>query len=412
MTTYAATVLADSPLAYWRLGDGLTFVAADSSGNSRDSSYGTTSGGAAGLLIGDADGCRDSVGCTIADAAWMNVNSISLELWVNLNAANFNKGLFSRFNTGGGQDWLIWMNVTGTGKIGVRFINAAGSQVNLEWSTTPTPGTTYHVVATYTSGSAILYINGVAVDTQTSLTGNLRQSACAIDVGTYSSGGTFGANSKFDEAAIYDGVLSPTRVLAHYNAGINPTTVIEGTASATFGFTATVAGASVTLGSASGSFALTGTAQGVPTTHSVVGGTFTFTGAASGFRSTGSSASALFSFNGSVEGHRTGFGAASAAFAFVATANGDVVFYDFIPPGYEEPVRVEGNLFVKAPRTMSVIRVSGELALVKSPFVSQLVGDEGVDWFLGGRIYTVSAAVAAELVAAGYTVTNHEFVVV
>jgi len=53
----------------------------------------------------------------------------------------------------------------------------------------------------------------------------------------------------------------------------------------------------------------------------------------------------------------------------------------------------------------SVVRVGGLLVLHPYPLNSELLPlTEGVDYFLGGRTYTVSDETAAELVAAGFTV--------
>lgn len=54
---------------------------------------------------------------------------------------------------------------------------------------------------------------------------------------------------------------------------------------------------------------------------------------------------------------------------------------------------------------LSVIKVSGHyvnrLVLAEDDLISLV---QGVDWFLGGHIYDISEAVAADLVADGYTV--------
>ncbi len=51
--SYSASVLADSPLAYWRLGEASGTTAADASGNGRTGSYlNTPTLGAAGALAG------------------------------------------------------------------------------------------------------------------------------------------------------------------------------------------------------------------------------------------------------------------------------------------------------------------------------------------------------------------------
>jgi hypothetical protein len=55
--------------------------------------------------------------------------------------------------------------------------------------------------------------------------------------------------------------------------------------------------------------------------------------------------------------------------------------------------------------TFSVVRKNGTLTQVKSPSNTELLdaGEEGRDWFLGGRIYTVPQDVAHELTTAGFT---------
>lgn len=52
----------------------------------------------------------------------------------------------------------------------------------------------------------------------------------------------------------------------------------------------------------------------------------------------------------------------------------------------------------------SVLRRNGAFATVPYPWLGELIGKEGEDWFLGGRTYTVTDAIAAELENAGYTV--------
>lgn len=55
------------------------------------------------------------------------------------------------------------------------------------------------------------------------------------------------------------------------------------------------------------------------------------------------------------------------------------------------------------PRGLSVVKVAGHYTTVDTPYAATLVGTEGVDWFLGGHVYTVTSAVATALNADGYT---------
>ena len=105
---YASTVLADSPAAYWRLGEGSGSSAADSSGNGNGGSYsgGVTLGAPA--LINDPntsasfDGNDDRM--YFSDSASLSPTAaISLEAWVRPNvvptAAGSGWHLISKWNT-------------------------------------------------------------------------------------------------------------------------------------------------------------------------------------------------------------------------------------------------------------------------------------------------------------------------
>lgn len=50
----------------------------------------------------------------------------------------------------------------------------------------------------------------------------------------------------------------------------------------------------------------------------------------------------------------------------------------------------------------SVVRIDGAFQTIAYPWLGELTGAEGTDWFLGGRTYNISFATAAELTAAGY----------
>ena len=79
----------------------------------------------------------------------------------------------------------------------------------------------------------------------------------------------------------------------------------------------------------------------------------------------------------------------------------------FSPPTHEEPIRsnVRPLNYYRLTWAPSVVRVNGVFATVRSPHVDLLTaaGVEGVDYFIGGHLYEVSAQTASELVAAGYT---------
>lgn len=209
--TYSQEVLADSPLAYWRLGDSGT-TAVDSSGNGRDANL-VAANPVTGLIVGDSDQGHSGRGSLLA-AAWMDVSSVTVEAWIKPTSTNNNKGIVARF-TSGSQDWILWCNTSS--KIAWRPYNTSGSSVDLAWSTTPSNGSIYHVVGTYVSGQARLYVNATEVAQSTALSGDLRTQSANLEIAGYQASNALAGT--IDEVAIYSGELSAARILAHYTNG-------------------------------------------------------------------------------------------------------------------------------------------------------------------------------------------------
>ncbi len=258
--SYSSEVLADSPLAYYRLADtsGTAFV--DSSGNSRDGGYvNVPILDVASLLLSDANTAADFDGTndygTIADGAWMDVSTITLEAWVRFdNTASASEVFLSRWSSvSGNQVWI--MQRTSAGKLQFDWKDSGGTTRTLTGSTTLAANTTYHLVATVDSvGVGTVYVNGVSdgtLDPAGSLT--VRTSATSsIFLGAHPPTPSLFTNGKIDEVAIYGSALSSTRVDVHYDAGVYDGIVIVGQAVETdSALAATVAvGAVVVVGQA------------------------------------------------------------------------------------------------------------------------------------------------------------------
>ena len=228
-TGYRDNVLADNPEAYYRLGESSGTQMADTSTHARHGTYFAAKTAGLGLLVGDSDGATTQPGFTAA-AAWMDaLTGITLECLVKPSAGQSNRGIVTRYDSP--HLFLVWMNVSG--QIAVRFYNSGGASVDLAWATAPTVGQTYHVVATYVSGQARLYINGAQVAQSTALTGSLATNpAQSLEVGTYQNN-TFTYQGTVDEVAVYSGELSAARILAHYTAATTAPAVMEATATIT-----------------------------------------------------------------------------------------------------------------------------------------------------------------------------------
>lgn len=207
-STYSATILADSPYAFWRATESSGTTLADSSGNSRTLTL-PGSGYTLGLAGAVSDGTGKSfsldgstgisIGATIADAVLGSANW-SVEFWYN--SLNRNQTIFGgRSATGGSAESVIWDNVNYLGT------PAGGGSLTLYTQTW------HHVVLT---SSGAVYIDGTAL----------------ANSGGWSTGSTsemyIGAKynntdistGRFAEIALYTTSLSSARVLAHYNAGV------------------------------------------------------------------------------------------------------------------------------------------------------------------------------------------------
>lgn len=194
-----------------------------------------------------------------------------------------------------------------------------------------------------------------------------------------------------------------------------------GAASGGYAFAGSATGsapaAGVSQGSASGSYAFTGAAQGAFTARGAASGGFALAGTAEGQGTVyalhrGYGLAAHF-WVGSATGKRTQRGSASGSFGFAGTAAGEKRehLFRFTPPTYQKQAWQPALL--RRPRynlteSQSVIRVNGVLTSFKSPTAKMLTdsGIEGVDYFIGGHVYDVPQAVADELTAAGFTVTE------
>lgn len=254
--SYSSEVLADSPLAYYRLGESSGTTMADSSGNGRNGSYvGGPTLGATGLLTGDADTAVDFPANAakhglIADAAWMDSSQITITALIKADAIPTTYAIVDR---DGNPDRVFQFYVLSNGHVRVIVWNQAGSLGIAESSGSIPTGATRHVGFTWDGTTIRIYINGAA-DGTASLSGTSLKVAnqpIVIGAGYQGSGGvgtTF--DGVIDEVAIYGTALSAARILAQYTAattaGANSATLAGTMQASTAAFTvATVLAASL-----------------------------------------------------------------------------------------------------------------------------------------------------------------------
>lgn len=223
---YAATVLTDSPLGYWRLAEPSGTVLVDSTNNERNGTYeGSPTLGSQGVVPGNTSVTFDGVddGAVVPYAAWQDVSqSFSVECWFRTTDQDLStaKEMISRWTGTTPQGpWALDLPNTNTQRvrfllrIGTTSVSAIGQNLN------PRDGKWHHAVGTYDGTAARLYFDGALVAT-VATTGSVNTTTAALHIGRITTAATPQRwNGGLDEAAYYGTVLSPERVTAHYLAG-------------------------------------------------------------------------------------------------------------------------------------------------------------------------------------------------
>ncbi|MEJ7696122.1 MAG: LamG-like jellyroll fold domain-containing protein [Candidatus Limnocylindrales bacterium] len=211
--SYRETVLADAPVAYWRLGE-TTGVAADTAGSLSGWYGGTTVRGVSGAIAGDPDGAVSLDGSSgyigVPDYTPLDLGNgpWSVELWAKRNTTTATQALIDR---GPGSYQITFSG--STGKFTVAR-NGAGTIARESGTTTDTAW--HHFVVTKNGSAIRIYKDGVDVTSNTAAT-SLTNSSTNLWFGRWNDGSVYG-NVRLDEVAIYPAVLSGTRVAAHYQA--------------------------------------------------------------------------------------------------------------------------------------------------------------------------------------------------
>ncbi len=261
---YRDEVVADSPSAYWRLGETSGTVAANEVAGQAGTYVGGPALGQPGALAGDAnaaavfDGLDDAV--TAAPSATLDaIGGVTVELWARRTRNASWQVLVGKPGDGQSrnENYAIWFD--SSNRLQAYFGNGT-SYVSAAWGT-PVDNGWHHIAATYDNSTARLYVDGVQRAQATSSVA-LTPVAASLNIGRSNSGSYFFAGT-LDEVAIYRSVLSPTRIAAHYAAAsvpvsdttapsltidqptpgatiATPTTVVSGTAGTAIGDQASV----------------------------------------------------------------------------------------------------------------------------------------------------------------------------
>jgi hypothetical protein len=218
--TYSATVLADHPVAYWRMDETTGNTMADATSNANNGRYvGIYTLGQPGAIAGASaavafDG--QSGAASVLSSAGLQVNTVTIEAWIKKRAdTEYGVYVAKNFEPGGGagSSWFQLLNSHHNGKLEFR-VTSDGAPVVVSNSTLAL-NTWYYVVATYDGSTANLYINGKP-DGTLKVTAVPKQTADPLFLGRRMDG--LFNDAALAEVAIYSVALSPERVAAHWQA--------------------------------------------------------------------------------------------------------------------------------------------------------------------------------------------------
>jgi len=218
--TYSATVLADGPVAYWRMDD-TTSNMADSSGHANNGRYaGTYALGQTGAIAGDGNTAvgfdGQSGAASVVSSTTLQVNTVTIELWVNKRTdTEYGAYVVKNFEAGGGAGtgWFELLNSHHDGRLEFRV--TSDGVPTLVSSSTLALNTWYYVVATYDGAVAKFFVNG-KLDSTLKVTAIPKQTADPLFIGRRTDG--LFNSAVIDEVAIYPVALSADRIAAHWRA--------------------------------------------------------------------------------------------------------------------------------------------------------------------------------------------------
>ena len=216
--TYSATVLADHPVAYWRMDETTGSTMADASGNANQGRYvGIYTLGQPGALAGGAvafDG--QSGAASVMNSPSLQVNTVTIEMWIKKHT-DTEYGVYVAKNVepggGAGSSWFQVLNSHHNGELEFR-VTSDGAPAVLSNSTLAL-NTWYYVVATYDGATAKIYLNG-KLDGTLKVTAVPKQTSDPLFIGRRMDG--LFADASLANVAIYSAALSAARIAAHWQA--------------------------------------------------------------------------------------------------------------------------------------------------------------------------------------------------
>jgi hypothetical protein len=219
---YAAAVLADKPLVYYRLDEATGTVARDASGNGIDATLIGAVLGATGALKNDPSTALE-LGSPQAKLSIPNAfdfpgpSPYAFELWIAPETTTGEQEIFNKYEPRSPsiEGTIAYFGTPGPGGIILGFERWHQPELDAyvhQLSVGLVAGVYNHLVFTSDGGTPRMYLNGIRYDGFTKQPGvGPDKLNVPLEFG--------GFKGKLDEVAVYDHDLAETRVLAHHRIG-------------------------------------------------------------------------------------------------------------------------------------------------------------------------------------------------
>lgn len=217
---YAAAVLADDPIMYWRLDDGAARSSNATALRGSPATYaaeGVQCGGA-GAIAGDVGtSCSfDQSTGRLALAAGLPANAVSLEVWARPRAVDATVRFVASYSSPVTQADGLQLYFRDEFTIFSR--TAGGETAYAGISSGPSAGTYHHFVGTFDGALVRLYMDG-SERASASASGALSVSNGMLAFADSAVSQFYKLDGDLDEIAVYDKALPAARVLAHFEIG-------------------------------------------------------------------------------------------------------------------------------------------------------------------------------------------------
>jgi hypothetical protein len=224
-SAYPTTVMADAPSLYWKLGELGQGNIVDSSGLNRTGTYrnGVTYAQEDALVNGsDFAVLSGSSGIGYTNQQQAAPTTFTIEAWVKTGSFNGGKILgYENAQTGWGTTYDRQLYMTNNGRIGYGIL-AGGVQQSILSTTLYNNNQWHHVVATQGASGMKLYVDGVLIGTNPTVTPDAYTGYWRLGGGNLTGWPSAPASSAllgaFDEASVYPTELSAAQVAAHFAA--------------------------------------------------------------------------------------------------------------------------------------------------------------------------------------------------